>query len=130
MTSSVPGALWALAVRIARAVTMAEQGPKELSFGSWEQVKTEGTGPCPRSVLSRSFAIGCLGGGSHNCKPTYYCIPRYGHACAVVGNQMYMFAGASEDSGTVKYFSDLHILHCEFSWDVCGGCLIPILFPN
>lgn len=52
------------------------------------------------------------------------CISRYGHACAVVGNQMYIFAGASEDSGTVKYFNDMHIFHCEFSpW----GCPIPIL---
>ena len=27
---------------------------------------------------------------------------------------MYMFAGASEDSGSIKYFNDMHILHCEF----------------
>ena len=58
MTTSVPGLLWAFAVRIAQAVAMAKEGPKELSFGSWEQVKAEGTPPCPRSGLSLLWLFG------------------------------------------------------------------------
>ena len=82
---------------------MEEPTVTPLKF-SWELLQVEGTPPTPRFDKRNCSDYSTL-------SLLFFRAYRFGHACAMVDNKLYVFGGASnDDSGAQVYLNDMYTL--------------------